>query len=48
MDVLIGDQVRHGHVLYGGYTFTILIRGARPQVTDACVNQRNTGRRLPG
>lgn len=41
---LIGDQVRHGHILYGGYTFTILIRGARPQVAvmDVCVNQRNT------
>jgi hypothetical protein len=41
---LVGDQVRHGHVLYGRYTFTILIRGVRPQIAvmDVCVNQRNT------
>lgn len=44
--LLSATRYAHGHVLYGGYTFTILIRGARPQVAvmDACINQRNTGR----
>ncbi len=41
---LVDDQVEKGHVLYGRYTFSILIKGVRPPVAviDVCVNQHNT------
>jgi hypothetical protein len=41
---LVAHQVDKGYVLYGRYTFSILIKGVRPPVAvmDVCVNQRNT------
>jgi hypothetical protein len=46
---LIAEQVKEHYILYGGYTFTIRLRGAssRAAVIGSCVDQSRTQRHNP-